>query len=175
MAQVETPIETGRLVLRRLVATDAPTLARLFAGDWEAIRQTGRMPYPPSEDALRRWIDDHGGPGGHGFFVMRKADGAGLGAAGFAGDRRRVELGYILGRRFWGRGFATEAVRELVAHAGRRGVRTVDAYAFLDNAGSARVLEKAGFTDLGVVARDYPERGGLREVRHFRMILQGGT
>lgn len=168
-------IETERLRLRRLVPGDAATLARLLEGDREAISQTGRMPYPPTEDAIRHWIDDQGGPGGQSFLLVRRADDATIGAAGFGGDGHRVELGYVIGRRFWGRGFATEAVRALVLYARRRGIRTIDAYTFPDNPGSARVLEKTGFADLGVVERDYPKRGGMREVRHFRMTLEGGA
>lgn len=167
-------VETERLVLRCMVADDAVALARLFAGDWEAIKHTGRMPYPPTERAMRRWIGNHDAPGGRGFLLRQKGDGAGIGAAGFGGGAE-VELGYALGRPFWGRGFATEAVRGLIDYARCEGVRAITAYTFLDNPASARVLEKAGFDDLGVVERDYPRRGGLREVRHFQMTLRGGS
>ena len=166
-------LETERLELRPMVEDDARHFARLFADDWEAIKQTGRMPYPPTQRALRAWIAQHMGPGGHGFTIARRSDRAVLGAAGFGGDDEEAELGYALGRAYWNRGFATEAVRALIGYARALGLRRLDAYSFLDNPASARVLQKAGFEELEIAVRDYPQRGGPREVRHFRLILEG--
>jgi RimJ/RimL family protein N-acetyltransferase len=57
----------------------------------------------------------------------------------------RREVGYWLGRRFWGRGFATKALAEFL-----RQVKTRPLYASTvpDNTRSQRVLEKCGFTRL---------------------------
>ena len=158
---------TGRLLLRPLAEGDARALARLLEGDWEAIKQTGRMPYPATESALRRWIRSHLAPASHSFLMLRRQDGAALGGIGFGGSGALAELGYVLGRPFWGQGYATEGVRAMMAHAATVGFGGLEAYSFIDNPASARVLEKAGFADLGVVGRDYPERGGLRRVRRF--------
>jgi len=164
-------LETERLLLRPLVVEDAPALAGLFAGDWEAIRQTGRMPYPASETALRHWISLHVAPASYSFLIIRRLDGRPLGGIGFGGEGALAELGYALGRSFWGQGYATEGVRAMMAHAPAVGFGALEAYSFLDNPASARVLSKAGFVDLGVVRRAYPERGGMRQVRRFEAQL----
>jgi RimJ/RimL family protein N-acetyltransferase len=134
------------------------------------------MPYPATERALRRWIALHIAPASHSFLILRREDGLALGGIGFGGSGALAELGYVLGRPFWGRGYATESVRAMMAHALAVGFRGLEAYSFVDNPASARVLAKAGFADHGVVRRDYPERGGLREVRRFerRMIPPPG-
>jgi RimJ/RimL family protein N-acetyltransferase len=63
----------------------------------------------------------------------------------------------------------------MVDHARNLGLRALEAYAFLENPASARVLDKAGFTDLGTVRRRYPSRGGMRRVRRYlRRLDQGG-
>ena len=49
------PIKTRRLVLRELMDSDAPELARL-AGDWDVARMTARIPYPYSEALAREWM-----------------------------------------------------------------------------------------------------------------------
>lgn len=167
-------LETRRLILRRLDPDDARALARLFAGDHEAVEQTGRMPWPPTEAALREWIGLHLTAGSFGFAVIRAGDASVLGTAGFGGDGVKAELGYALGRAWWGQGFATEAVDALIDFARDLGLDALDAYSFPDNPASARVLEKTGFAEQGLVRRDYPRRGGLREVRHFRKTLEGG-
>lgn len=53
-----------------------------------------------------------------------------------------LEVSYWLGRRFWGQGIATAAVRHLVTLLG---VRPLTAHVAQDNVGSLRVLEKCGF------------------------------
>ena len=60
--------------------------------------------------------------------------------------RKTAELGYWLGEPFWGRGIMSEAVQEFTRWAfGAFGLQRIYAQPFADNAGSARVLEKAGF------------------------------
>jgi [ribosomal protein S5]-alanine N-acetyltransferase len=168
-------LESARLLLRPLTLADAHHFARLFGGDWDAVRQTGRMPYPPSERAIRRWIAGHIAVGSHAFLLIRKEDSAVLGSGGFGGSSGRigrvVELGYGLGRAYWGRGYATEAVGAMLDHARSIGLRRLEAYSFVDNPASARVLEKAGFVNLGVTTRNYPARGGQRDVRHYQKKL----
>jgi RimJ/RimL family protein N-acetyltransferase len=161
-------LESARLLLRPLALGDARQFTVLFDGDWDAIRQTGRMPYPLTVSAMRRWIASHLGGDNHAFLLVRKEDCAVLGGAGFGGDGDVAELGYALGRAYWGRGYATEAVRTLLAHARALGLQRLEAYSFVENPASARVLDKAGFADLGVISRDYPARGGRRDVRHFQ-------
>jgi RimJ/RimL family protein N-acetyltransferase len=164
-------LETARLLLRPLALDDAHYFSALFDGDWDAIRQTGRMPYPPTEAAIRGWIAGHLGAHNHVFLLVRKEDRSVLGGGGFGGSAQVAELGYSLGRAYWGRGYATEAVGAMLDHARPLGLRRLEAFSFLDNPASARVLEKAGFTDLGVTTRNYPARGGQRAVRHYQKKL----
>jgi len=165
------PLETERLRLRPLALDDAHHFTRLFDGDWDALKQTGRMPYPPTEPAVRRWIGGHLHGASRAFLLIRKHDGTVLGSAGFGGTADIAELGYLLGRAYWDRGYATEVVRALRDHARSLGLRQLDAYSFVDNPASARVLEKAAFAHLGVIERRYPARGGQRKVRHYRKML----
>ncbi len=137
-------IETERLRLQPLAVEDAPALARLFAGDWEAIKQTGRMPYPPTEAALGRWLRAYVAPASHSFLITGRRDRLPIGGIGFGGRGGAAELGYALGRRFWGRGYATESVRAMATHASSVGYRVLEAFCFIENPASVRVLEKAG-------------------------------
>lgn len=159
--------ETERLALRPLAIEDAAAFVRLFEDDWEAVKQTGRMPYPVTESAMRDWIALHAAAASETFLMTRREDGAALGGVGFGGTGVVNELGYALGRSYWGRGYATEGVLAMVEYARTRGLRALEAFTFIENPASARVLDKAGFTDLGVARRNYPKRGGLRRVRHY--------
>lgn len=69
-----------------------------------------------------------------------------------------AELGYRLRRAAWGRGLATEGARALVERAFTEfGVRRVVADTMTVNAGSRRVLEKAGLRLIRTFFEDWPE------------------
>jgi len=63
----------------------------------------------------------------------------------FLADGER-NIGYWIGRQYWGRGYATAAVAELVAEVGSR---PLHAHVAEHNVGSIRVLAKCGFVAVG--------------------------
>jgi len=71
----------------------------------------------------------------------------GIGVEPLGGERTGSALfGYWLGRRYWGRGIATDAARTLSDHALRDGgVRRLEATVFAPNVASVKVLQKCGF------------------------------
>ncbi len=74
----------------------------------------------------------------------------------------RVEVGYGVAESAWGRGVATAAVRQLVAHAfADAGVREIYAETAVDNQASRRVVEKVGFSHIG--QRDSAEDGWVNQ------------
>jgi RimJ/RimL family protein N-acetyltransferase len=167
----EIVVETDRLVLSPLTEADAANFEGLFKDDWDAVKQTGRLPFPATKAAMQVWIRKHTGPSGHAFLIRRKIDNEPMGAIGFGGQGPVSELGYALGRAFWGQGYATEATVAMIDVARSLGLGGLQAYSFVENPASARVLEKAGFANLGTLVREYPKRGGMRRVNHFRTML----
>jgi RimJ/RimL family protein N-acetyltransferase len=67
------------------------------------------------------------------------------------------EVGFWLGREFWGRGIATIAVRQFLATVEKN--RPIHAGAIADNLGSLRVLQKCGFVVTGQCRENAPARG----------------
>jgi [ribosomal protein S5]-alanine N-acetyltransferase len=94
-----------------------------------------------------------------------EVDGALAGGIGITpGVRERagsVMIGYWLGKRFWGRGVASDAVRALTAHT-VAALRPRRLWAFVNaaNAASARVLEKAGYVREAALAGALADRTG---------------
>jgi ribosomal-protein-alanine N-acetyltransferase len=81
------------------------------------------------------------------FFMVRKADDAVIGEIGGSLDAEAatVHVGYTVVEPCWGQGYATEALRALLAHLSADArVRRVVAEAPLGHAASRRVMEKAG-------------------------------
>jgi RimJ/RimL family protein N-acetyltransferase len=77
-----------------------------------------------------------------------------------------TEITCWVDRALWGRGVATEAVRPLLAEVG---TRPLHARAAGDNAGSLRVLEKAGFRRTGTEVAFAPARGADIEEAVLRL------
>jgi len=69
-------------------------------------------------------------------------------------ERHSAELGYWVGRAYWGEGIATAAVRALVPHALRElKLYRLQARVFSDNPASMKVLERCGFVREAILHR----------------------
>ncbi|MBX3485193.1 GNAT family N-acetyltransferase [Phenylobacterium sp.] len=151
---VRPAIATERLVLRGLVAGDAPQVAEL-ASDFNVAAMTARIPHPYAlSDA--EWFVGYAqarDPRREANFAIEHRRFGVIGVLGFDGtDPRRPEVGYWLGRPFWGRGYASEALKAAMAWARADwGKNAVWAGHFADNRASGGVLVKAGFLYTGDV------------------------
>lgn len=157
---MQTLIETPRLKLRPFVEADASALSAL-ANDADIARMVCTMPHPHAPLLAEGWILIQAANRARGrdaaLAITDRSTGALMGAIGAHrqsdGD---YEVGYWLGRAFWGRGYASEALEALVS-------RMIEAFGpvrftaghFADNPASRRVLEKAGFRPTGAVERRF--------------------
>ena len=81
------------------------------------------------------------------------------------------ELGYWLGVRWWGKGYATEAVAAIANYGlGALGLLRLQAMVYGPNVASARVLEKTGFTHEGTLRRAACKRGVVHDVRMYARV-----
>ncbi len=147
-------LETARLVLRPFDLADAPELQRL-AGD-PAVADGTLLPHPYADGVAEAWIAHQAEEraAGHrfAFAVERAEDRALVGSIGLEIDAagNQAKLGYWIGRPYWGRHYATEAGRAVVAYGfGVLGLERIWAPRFHWNAASGRVLEKIGFAHEG--------------------------
>lgn len=74
-------------------------------------------------------------------------------------DEGHREVGYWLGRSFWGKGVATAALALFVAEVDER---PLSAHVATQNVGSRRVLERCGFKVMGGPSE--PDEDGVREL-----------
>lgn len=143
-------LATDRLRLRAPALDDVADIARL-ANDFAVARWLTRLPHPYGEADARFYLTEVRKTD-RAWAITAKAGGALMGVIGLAphGDADAFELGYWLGRAFWGKGFASEAGRAVLDHAARaHPARRIVAGHFAENAASARVLAKLGFVETG--------------------------
>lgn len=141
------PLTTERLSLRPLHLADASAVAAL-AGDWDVARMTGRIPHPYSLIDADRWIADIAP---NEFVRAIEHEETMVGAVGYVPhDDGSAEIGYWIGKPYWGRGFATEAATALIGHCFETERRPrLTCCHFADNPASARVIAKIGFKPTG--------------------------
>ena len=127
------------ILTRDLTAGDVDDL-HAIACHWPVVRQLGGWPWPPD----RAFTASRSRPfTGDGFVWGLERDGRIIGSMAVT----RGELGYMLHPDHWGQGIATRAGRLAIDHAfATRDLDRIDAAAWADNAASACVLRKLGFT-----------------------------
>ncbi|MCC6887392.1 MAG: GNAT family N-acetyltransferase [Hyphomicrobiales bacterium] len=162
-------LRTKRLILRAPRADDATALA-LLINDRRIAENTTRIPHPYARSDALRFIEAAAG-GRELSFLVTLADETLIGGCGIASLRAEgPEIGYWIGVRHWGRGYATEAARAVIDHAfGDRGYRELLAGARVSNPASRRVLEKCGFQWTGVVLQRILAIGSAAPCDRFRL------
>jgi RimJ/RimL family protein N-acetyltransferase len=151
---------TERLLLRPGWAEDAPALARAI-GDEAVARNLARVPFPYALEDAERFLASPCDPLRPTFVIALREDNRLIGGIGISDGE--ANLGYWIARDHWGRGYATEAGRAVLAlaDASLRLPRVRASHA-LDNPASGRVLRKLGFQPtgkkawLGSLARGVP-------------------
>lgn len=144
-------LETERLILRRWKETDADSLFA-YASDAAVGPIAGWQPHKSRAESLD--VIRHVFCGAECYAVCEKGSDRAIGAielklCGHTDMTERAdecELGYWLGRPYWGRGYMPEAARELLRHAFEDlGMRAVFCGYYDGNTKSKRVQEKVGF------------------------------
>lgn len=145
-------IETRRLLLRHWNDSDAEDLYR-YACDPDVGPAAGWQPHKDEEESLRVIRELFGGR--ETYAVCMKRDGKAIGSIGlfFPGQSNiplkegEVELGYWIGRPFWGQGLIPEAACALIRHSFLDlGVTRIWCAHYEGNDKSKRVIEKCGFS-----------------------------
>ncbi|MEL6736298.1 MAG: GNAT family N-acetyltransferase [Pseudomonadota bacterium] len=138
---------TRRLTLRPPLEVDAEALARGL-GDFDVASRLSRVPHPYGLQDAVDWIaSKQEEPGLCDFTVHREKL---IGAVSVHQRHDHPTLGYWFAKPAWGKGYATEAARAVMARAFRVfDCEEIHSYAWLDNAASLRVMEKLGFEQSG--------------------------
>jgi [ribosomal protein S5]-alanine N-acetyltransferase len=167
-------LRTERLVLRAFTLEDAPEVQRL-AGVREIAEMVYPIPHPYEDGVAKEWFATHLSAFEAGeavtFAITLREVGALCGATELTINPQdaNAELGYWLGVPYWGRGYATEAAREVVRYGFEKlGLHRIHSGHFARNPASGRVLRKIGMRYEGT------RREHLRKLGRFEDYVQYG-
>jgi len=145
-----TPIELERVLLRPPTPDDAEMVYRNWGTDAEVAKYMTWRPHASIADTrgfLASTCDKWDQGTEFTWLICLKSNGEPIGAISLQKWEFKALIGYVLSRRYWGRGLMLEAARRVldIAFADARIFR-VGAYCDVQNARSARLLEKVGMT-----------------------------
>lgn len=171
-------LRTQRLTLRKILPQDAGDVYA-WMSDPEVCRYERWTPHPSIEYSR-----------GYILAVFRDGDPAALhwgielagsliGSVSVVGINdfdQKATLGYCLARRYWSKGYATEAVRAVLEYIfTQTSINRLEASHSVNNPASGKVLEKAGFLYEGL-AKEYYRCGlGFQDSRLFALIRRDYT
>jgi RimJ/RimL family protein N-acetyltransferase len=168
-------IETPRLTLRPVTEADAEALHACF-GDPEVMRYWDMAPRRDVAHT-REWIAGSvsADPRWHAAWSLVLAgDDRPAGFVNYhhrAPRDRRLEIGYMLARAYWGQGLMSEAVRAFVSHCFEAlDTHRVEALVEPDNAASIRLVERLGFRREGLLRDRLLVQGTYRSVHMFAVL-----
>src|SRR5471030_2097303 len=169
--EICTPVlETERMILRAPTLGDAKAVAKL-ANDRRIAENTARIPHPYGLADAKQYITWANETRCEMEFLITLDDDTIIGACGFGQvEGERPEIGYWIGVRYWGKGFATEAARAVIDYAFERFDHdAIHSSARVTNPASRRVLEKCGFQWTGAGLGRVRALGSSVPVDRFRL------
>jgi RimJ/RimL family protein N-acetyltransferase len=150
-------LETERLILRRLELDDAERVQSL-ANDRDIACMVTPMPHPYHLQDARDWIAltqaEMDMKTSFAFAVVLKSTNELIGDVEVGNEtvNRRGEMGYWVGKAYWGHGYMSEAARRVVQFAFEVvGLNRVFATHYPRNPASGRVMQKIGMTYEGTL------------------------
>ncbi len=170
--------KTKQFILRPIKGSDASDLQRNI-NDRTIYRNTLHIPYPYTLKDAREWIrksqqrQKQKRPDAVSFAIVinnRLVGGTGLHNIVWG---HKAELGYWLGRKYWGQGLMTKIVREVLKYGFQElKLKRIYAFTFPHNKASARVLIKNGFKQEGYLKKNVKKAGRIIDEYIFAKTLK---
>ena len=164
--------------LRAWTLADAPALAKLINNKKVQDNLRDGLPFPYGEEDAKVFLSAvlASDPDQNLAFAI-EADGKLIGSISATRCAnihfRTAELGYYLGEPYWGKGFATEAVRQICDYIYRNtDIIRIFAEPFAYNTASCRVLEKAGFQLEGLLRSNAVKNGRILDMKMYARIRE---
>lgn len=168
-------LEAELLRLRPLALEHSGEVLRYAAA--KAIADNTFVPHPYSaEDAaefISKTLSARAEDEGYTFALIARASGAFVGCMGIhlIPAHRRAEVGYWIGVPFWGRGYATDALRRLLRFGFEAlALNRIEAGHFPQNPASGRVMRKAGMRAEGLRRGYVWHRDGYKDVAYYAIL-----
>ena len=172
-------LQTERLILRPFEAADGPAMYRNWCADPDVTRYL-TWPCHGSEEVscflADLWAKEAEKPDTYQWAIVPKALGQPIGSLAVVSHYDPIaqcELGYCIGKAWWGQGLMTEevkgAIRYLILEVG---MNRVEARHDTHNPASGRVMQKAGMAFEGVQRQAGRNNTGVCDIAVYAILAQ---
>ena len=161
-------INTERLILRKFRGTDAPDILE-YGSEPESLKYLIWDGVKTIQEANAAIYDYYlSKPGVFAIELINEQKCIGTLDLRLTPEHDKAGFGYILNRKYWGKGYMTEALSAVLrlCFEGLE-LNRVEADHYVGNEGSGRVMEKAGMTREGVAKRQLKVKNIFQDVVHY--------
>ncbi len=169
-------LTTERLLLRRLTAADLDNLFA-YTSDPEVAKYIRRPLHHSRADAkayFTTFLDAYRQGDVAPWGIEHRRDRGIIGTCGFlywSSEHARSQVYYALARPYWGQGYMPEAVRAVLTFGFETmQLNRIDGTCWVENAASARVLEKVGMHVEGILRQFVFVKGAFRDIRWYSLL-----
>ncbi|MBK3494141.1 GNAT family N-acetyltransferase [Viridibacillus sp. YIM B01967] len=169
-------LETERLVLREIIKDDKPAIFDYFSRN-DVIRYYGMEALTNIEQAeqlVNAFAKNYQDKRGIRWGIELKHHAGLIGTIGFnawSSMHKRAEIGYDLHPDFWGKGYASEAVTEVVSYGFNvLDLTRIGAVVFIENKASNTLLTKLGFEKEGILKNYMYQNGDPYDTNMYSLL-----
>lgn len=167
-------IETEKLILRPIEMNDTERLNEL-CNDKAIASNNVRMPYPKTLEDTKSFIEEYSAydiKKGAIFSIILKETNEIIGAIGLIcePEHERGEMGYWIGKDYWGKGYCSEAAKAVLDFGFKTlNLHRVFAWCMKENEASRKVLQKIGMQYEGCLKGHVKKDGVFKDMVYYGM------
>ncbi|WP_394233874.1 GNAT family N-acetyltransferase [Niallia oryzisoli] len=170
-------LETERLLLRRIALEDLDDLFEIFSNPEITHHMTWDVT-KTKEETLNHFVkvvmDRHEKGQSVDWAIVHKESNKVIGNCAFIAwseKHSRAEVGYVLNKQYWGRGYAAEALQGLIRFGFEViGLNRIEGGCDRDNIGSENVMRKVGMKLEGILRKNEFIKGEFRDTKVFSIL-----
>ena len=163
-------IETERLILRKIRPNDYIVAFKEWCSDPEQVKYTIHGIHKSEEvtkNVYDKWIEEYNNEKTFRWIIILKNTNKQIGTIDINNTWSKygcVEPGYIIARKYWGNGYATEACYAVMDYLFNEcDVETIYSEFMEDNIASGKVMQKCGMTQEGRLRNRCEDKNGKRQ------------
>jgi len=173
-------IKTERLTLRRFELADAEMMFNNWANDDEVtlyMRWQSHKNVDFTRNLLQGWIEGYANENNYHWGICIES-GELIGSIGaFVSEIDEVDykadVGYCIGRKWWGKGYVTEALKGLLDYMfTNTDIERIGAYHAVKNAASGKVMQNAGMVKEGFARNYFRNANGFYDSNLYGIIRE---
>ena len=170
-------IETERLILRPFRSEDAPVMFRNWAGDREVpkyLTWNVHRSVADTENVVNMWVAQYNDIKTYNWIIVLKELGEPIGSIGVCRIYDNIdgaEIGYCIGKPWWGKGIMTEAFSAIIPYLFEVGFNRIEAAHAVKNPASGRVMQKCGLKYEGTFRQFFRSTAGeLLDISFYSIL-----